>query len=175
MPLTRHVGIADEIVELDNEILVVYLDDIREQYGANEVTLYDHMNSIIASSSIDSTELPEALPLADIGDLDIDKPYLKLVEDPVYGLAIQIVILVQSLDATEPAKTLQAQYPFTDRLNELTVGVQEAYDRYKELALLRDPLENQLHDGAVDHLVVERAVGNLACFCRCAQTGSTHQ
>ncbi len=133
--------IAGEIVELDNEILVVYLDEIRQQYGANEVTLYDHVNSIIASSSIDSTELPEALPLADIGDLDIDRPYLKLVEDPVYGLAIQIVILVQSLDATEPAKTLQAQYPFTDRLNELTVGVQKAYDRYKELALLRDPLK----------------------------------
>ena len=46
-----------------------------------------------------------------------------------------------SLDATEPAKTLQAQYPFTDRINELTVGVQNAYDRYKELAVLRDPLK----------------------------------
>ena len=139
--LNKTRRIAGEIVELDNEILVVYLDEIREQYGANEVTLYDHVNSIIASSSIDSTELPEALPLADIGDLDIDRPYLKLVDDPVFGLAIQIVILVQSLDATEPAKTLQAQYPFTDRLNELTVGVQKAYDRYKELALLRDPLK----------------------------------
>ncbi len=107
--LNKTRGIAGEIVELDNEILVVYLDEIRQQYGANEVTLYDHVNAIIASSSIDSTELPEALPLSDIGDLDIDSPYLKLVEDPVYGLAIQIVILVQSLDATEPAKTLQAQ------------------------------------------------------------------
>ena len=139
--LNKTRAVADEIVEVDNEVLVVYLDEIREKYGANEVTLYDHTNSIVASSSIDTTELPEALPLTDIGDLDIDKPYLKLVEDPVYGLAIQIVILVQSLDATLPPKTLQAQYPFTDRLNELTVGVQKAYDRYKELAVLRDPLK----------------------------------
>ncbi len=139
--LNKTRAIAGEIAEIDSEILVVYLDEIRAQYGANEVTLYDHVNSIIASSSIDSTELPEALPLTDIGDLDIDRPYLNLVEDPAYGLSIQIVILVQSLDATEPANTLQAQYPFTDRLNELTVGVQEANDRYKELAALRDPLK----------------------------------
>ena len=139
--LNKTRAVANEIVEVDNEVLVVYLDEIREKYGANEVTLYDHTNSIVASSSIDTTELPEALPLADIGDLDIDKPYLKLVDDPVYGLAIQIVILVQSLDATLPPKTLRAQYPFTDRLNELTVGVQKAYDRYKELAVLRDPLK----------------------------------
>ncbi|MDH3634100.1 MAG: ATP-binding protein [Gammaproteobacteria bacterium] len=139
--LNKTRAAANEIVEVDNEVLIVYLDEIREKYGANEVTLYDHTNSIVASSSIDSTELPEALPLTDIGDLDIDKPYLKLVDDPVYGLAIQIVILVQSLDATVPSKTLQAQYPFTDRLNELTVGVQKAHDHYKELAVLRDPLK----------------------------------
>ncbi len=139
--LKKTRAIASEISEIDDEILVVYLDDVREQSVANELTLYDHTNSIIASSSLDSTELPETLPLTDIGDLDADSPYLKLVEDPVYGLAMQIVVLVPSLDATEPAKTLQAQYPFTDRINELTVGVQNAYDRYKELAVLRDPLK----------------------------------
>ena len=139
--LNKTRSIALEIAEIDDDILIVYLDGVREQYGANEVTLYDHLNAIIASSSIDSTVLPEALPLGDIGDLDLDSPYLKLVDDPVYGLAIQIVVLVQSLDATEPAKTLKAQYPFIDRLNELTVGVQEAHNRYKELAILRDPLK----------------------------------
>ncbi len=139
--LKKTRSIATEIAEIDSESLIVYLDDARVQHGANEVTLYDHNNAIIASSSIDSTELPEALSLTGIGDLDIDSPYLKLVEDPTYGLAMQIVVLVQSLDATEPAKTLQTLYPFTDRINELTVGVQKAYDRYKELAVLRDPLK----------------------------------
>ncbi|MCP4767769.1 MAG: HAMP domain-containing protein [Gammaproteobacteria bacterium] len=139
--LNKTRSMAAEIAEIENETLIVYLDGVREQYGANEVTVYDHVYSIVASSSIDSTELPEALSLTDIGDLDIDRPYLKLVDDPVYGLAIQIVMLVQSLDATEPAKTLQSQYPFTDRINELTVGVQEAHDHYKELSVLRDPLK----------------------------------
>jgi nitrogen fixation/metabolism regulation signal transduction histidine kinase len=133
--------IATEISEIDSDILIVYLDEVREQHGANEVTLYDHLNSIIASSSINSTELPQALPVNEIGDLDVDQPYLNLVEDQIYGLAIQIVMLVQSLDATEPSRTLQARFPFTDRINELTVGVQEAYERYKQLSVLRDPLK----------------------------------
>ena len=133
--------IATEISETDSDILIVYLDEVREQHGANEVTIYDHLNSIIASSSINSTELPQALPVNEIGDLDVDQPYLNLVEDQVYGLAIQIVMLVQSLDATEPSRTLQARFPFTDRINELTVGVQEAYERYKQLSVLRDPLK----------------------------------
>ncbi len=105
------------------------------------MTLYDHNQSIIASSGVNTTELPEAPPLTDIGDLDVDNPYLKLVEDPVYGLAIRIVVRLPSLDVTEPPRNLQALYPFTDRLNELTIGVQEAFDRYKELAVLRDPLK----------------------------------
>jgi nitrogen fixation/metabolism regulation signal transduction histidine kinase len=139
--LSKARRIASEVADVDNEFMIVYIDGLREQYGANEVTLYDHSNAIIASSSIDSTALPQALPLAEIRDLDIDRPYLNLVEDPVYGLAIQLVMRVQSLDATEPNKTLQAQFPFTDRINELTIGVQKAYDRYKELAVLRDPLK----------------------------------
>jgi nitrogen fixation/metabolism regulation signal transduction histidine kinase len=139
--LNKARRIATEIAQVDRDVLVVYIDGLREQFGANEVTLYGHDNNIIASSSIDSTQLPEVLPLTDIGNLGIDQPYLKLIDDPVYGLSIQIVMRLQSLDATEPAKTLQTQFPFTDRINELTVGVQEAYDRYKELALLRDPLK----------------------------------
>ncbi len=139
--LNKTRNFAAEISEIDNEILIVYLDEARERLAANELTLYDHNQSIIASSGVNTTELPEAPPLTDIGDLDVDNPYLKLVEDPVYGLAIRIVVRLPSLDVTEPPRNLQALYPFTDRLNELTIGVQEAFDRYKELAVLRDPLK----------------------------------
>jgi len=139
--LKKTRNIASEIAHIDSESLIVYLDDVRLQNGAIEVTLFDHDNRIVASSSIDSTELPETLQLTDIGELSADNPYIRLVEDAVYGLTMQIVVQVQSLDATEPPRKLQARFPFTDRLNELTVGVQAAYDQYKELSLLRDPLK----------------------------------
>ena len=139
--LNKTRDIAIEISEIDESILFVYLDDALERHKANELTLVDHDQSIIASSSIDSTQLPTALSMTDVGELDTENHYLKLIEDPVYGLAIRIVVLVQSSDATEKAKTLQALFPFTDRLNELTVGVQAAFDQYKELAVLRNPLK----------------------------------
>ena len=139
--LNKTRQIAFEISELDDEILFVYLDDARNQHNAIELTLVDHDQSIIASSGIDSTELPTALSLTDVGELDVENHYLRLEEDPAYGLAIRIAVLVQSSDATEKSKTLQALFPFTDRLNELTVGVQAAFDQYKELAVLRDPLK----------------------------------
>ncbi|MCZ6471694.1 MAG: ATP-binding protein [Gammaproteobacteria bacterium] len=139
--LNKTRAIAVEISEIDGQLLIVYLDDTRERLNANELTLVDHDQSIIASSSIDSTEMPTALSLTDVGELNADNHYLKLEEDPVYGLAIRIAVLVQSSDATEKAKTLQALFPFTDRLNELTVGVQEAFEKYKELAVLRNPLK----------------------------------
>ncbi|MCZ6882747.1 MAG: ATP-binding protein [Gammaproteobacteria bacterium] len=139
--LNKTRAIAVEISEIEGQLLIVYLDDTRERLNANELTLVDHDQSIIASSSIDSTEMPTALSLTDVGELNADNHYLKLEEDPVYGLAIRIAVLVQSSDATEKAKTLQALFPFTDRLNELTVGVQEAFEKYKELAVLRNPLK----------------------------------
>jgi PAS domain S-box-containing protein len=138
--LNKTRQIAFEISELDDEILIVYLDDARDQHSANELTLVDHDQTIIASSGIDSTELPTALPLTDVGELDAENHYLKLEDNPAYGLAIRIAVLVQSSDATEKSKTLQALFPFTDRLNELTIGVQAAFDQYKELSVLRNPL-----------------------------------
>jgi nitrogen fixation/metabolism regulation signal transduction histidine kinase len=139
--LNKTRAIALEISALDDEILVVYLDDARERINANELTLVDHDQSIIATSSIDSTALPSALSLTGLGELDEYNHYLKLEDSPVYGLSIRILVLVQSLDATEKSKTLQALFPFTDRLNELTVGVQAAFDKYRELAVLRNPLK----------------------------------
>ena len=139
--LNKTRQIAIEISELDDEILFVYLDEARDQHKANELTLVDHDQSIIASSGIDSTELPTALSLTDVGELDAENHYLRLEENSAYGLAVRIAVLVQSSDATEKSKTLQALFPFTDRLNELTVGVQAAFDQYKELAVLRNPLK----------------------------------
>ena len=133
--------IAAEIPNINENILFVYLDDMRDQQNAIELTLVDHSQSIIASSSIDSTIMPTALSLTDVGDLDLDSHYLKLEDSLISGLAIRVAVKLQSIDATEKSKTLQALFPFTDRLNELTISVQAAFDRYKQLSVLRVPLK----------------------------------
>lgn len=133
--------IASEIPNINENILFVYLDEMRDQQNAIELTLVDHNQSIIASSSIDSTIMPTSLSLTNIGELDQDSHYLKLEDSHISGLAIRVVVKVQSIDATEKSKTLQALFPFTDRLNELTISVQAAFDRYKQLSVLRVPLK----------------------------------
>ncbi len=139
--LNKTRQIAFEISELDDETLFTYLNEARNRHNANELTLVDHDQSIVASSGIDSTELPTPLPLTAVGDLGAENHYLNLEENAAYGLAIRIAVLVPSSDVTERSKTLQAIFPFTDRLSELTVGVQAAFDQYKELAVLRNPLK----------------------------------
>ena len=133
--------IASDIPNINGNILFVYLDDMREQQNAIELTLVDHSQSIIASSSIDSTIMPNALSLTDVGDLDQESHYLQIEDSQLSGLAIRVAVKVQSIDATEKAKTLQALFPFTDRLNDLTINVQAAFDRYKQLSVLRVPLK----------------------------------
>lgn len=133
--------IASEIPNISGNVLFVYLDDMREQQNAIELTLVDHSQSIIASSSIDSAIMPNALSLTDVGDLNEESHYLQLEDSQLSGLAIRVAVKVQSIDATEKAKTLQALFPFTDRLNDLTINVQAAFDRYKQLSVLRVPLK----------------------------------
>ena len=70
--------IASEIPNISGNVLFVYLDDMREQQNAIELTLVDHSQSIIASSSIDSTIMPNALSLTDVGDLNQESHYLQL-------------------------------------------------------------------------------------------------
>lgn len=139
--LKKTLQIASEIPNINKNIIFVYLDEMREKQNAIELTLVDHNQSIIASSSIDSTVMPTSLSLTDVGDLDADSHYLKLEDSQISGIAIRIAVRVQSNDATEKSKTLQALFPFTDRLNELTISVQAAFDRYKQLSVLRVPLK----------------------------------
>ena len=133
--------IANELPDINENILFVYLDNMRDQQNAIELTLVDHNQSIIASSSIDSTVMPTALALTAFGELGTDNHYLKLEDSQISGLAIRVAVQVQSIDATEKSKTLQALFPFTDRLNELNISVQAAFDRYKQLSVLRVPLK----------------------------------
>jgi PAS domain S-box-containing protein len=138
--LKKTQQIANEIPTVPEELRVIYLNDARNQYNANELTLVGRNAEILASSSENSAELPVTLAKTAIGNLGQDDHYLKL-EDNESGIQIRVVVPVRGLLATEQDKTLQALFPVTDQVNELTQGVQQAYERYRELAVLRDPLK----------------------------------
>ncbi len=133
--------IAKEIPTVPEELLIVYLNDALNQQQANELTLVGLNGVILASSSENSAELPTALAKTEFGKLGPNDHFLKLVETPGIGLRIHIVVPVMDLTTIEQKKFLQAVYPITDRMNELTQGVEQAYEKYRELSVLRDPLK----------------------------------
>ncbi len=133
--------IADEIPSVPEELLVVYLDDARQQHNANELTLVGTNNVILASSSENIAELPQALSRTTFGELGQDEHYLKLEEDPDSGLQIRVVVPVQGISPIEQSRTLQTLFPITEQVYALTEGVEQAYEQYRELAEIRDPLK----------------------------------
>lgn len=133
--------IAGEIPSVPEELLIVYLNDAREQHSANELTLVGANGVILGSSSENSAELPDALSKTAYGELGDEGHYLVLQDDPDRGLQIRIVVPVLGLTAIDRNKTLQTLFPITDQVNELTQGVEQAYEKYRELAVLRDPLK----------------------------------
>jgi len=133
--------IADEIPSVPSELLVVYLNDARIQYAANELTLVGASGVILFSSSENSAELPVALARTEYGELAPADHYLKLEQDPDSGLQIRVVVPVMGFSAIEKNKYLQSLFPITDQVNELTQAVQQANEKYRELAVLRGPLK----------------------------------
>ena len=133
--------IAAELPTVSDELLVVYLNDALQRYRANEITLVGLNGVILASSSENSAELPQALAKTEYGELGPDDHYLKMEKDPDTGLYIRVAVPVVDLTRIEQKKILQTRFPITDQVSELTQGVQQAYEKYRELAVLREPLK----------------------------------
>ena len=132
--------IAAEIPSVPSELLIAYLNDALAQHQANELTLVRN-GMILASSSENSAELPATLAKTEFGELGPEDHFLKLEDNPDVGLRIRIVMPVISLSSINQRRFLQAMFPITDRMNELTLGVEQAYEKYRELSVLRDPLK----------------------------------
>ncbi len=133
--------IAGEIADVPDELLVIYLNDARVRNNAIELTLFGRNGEIIASSSENSAELPQAVAMTRFGDSNETDHFLKLEEDPDAGLQIRVVVPLEDPTTLGRKRILQALYPVTDQVNELTRGVEQAYEKYRELAVLRDPLK----------------------------------
>jgi nitrogen fixation/metabolism regulation signal transduction histidine kinase len=139
--LKRTRKIAQQLPTVTEELQVVFLNDAREQENAHELTLVGPNGGILVSSSENSAELPVTLSKIEIGDLTAGQHFLKMEANSDSGLQIRVVVPVSGLLATEQDKTLQALFPISDQVNELTEKVQQAYEKYRELAVLRNPLK----------------------------------
>lgn len=142
--LKKAQKVADEIPNISENLLIVYLNDSLSNYSINELTLVGPNRSIIASSSVNSAALPSALSFKDVGELPLGSHYLAIESIDETGLQIRVVLpVLASTTSTKPWQ-LHALFPITDQITELSAGVEDAFDKYKELSALRIPLKNSL-------------------------------
>ncbi len=131
------------LAELDEVSVVgmtIGLEEMRDRYGASELTLIDNKSFVvIASSNVDPSVL-----VPDVPDMSILQQVLDggdFIGLTPQGELSQLYMRVVITDPIRP-RILQALYPTSDTISGLSEEVQQAYNHYKELAYLRESIKN---------------------------------
>lgn len=133
---------SSELSTFNDAVLPFEIDRYREEIGANELTLLNRRGSIIASSSSSTSGLVPDLPGDSITlQLQQGNNYIGLDVIKDSNLLIRVVTNVPSSGIDSQPRILQALFPISERINQLTESVQTSFIKYKELSYLRDQLK----------------------------------
>jgi len=134
--------VADELSETTDAELPFDIDHIRERINATELTLLTKKGGIIASSSDDIKSLvPDAPGETILLQLSQSKSYIGLDVIKNTELLIRAVANLPAMDLDKETRIVQALFPISERINQLTENVQSSYIEYKELSYLREQLK----------------------------------
>ena len=134
--------IARDLLETGDEVAALTLNDLRNESGANELTLFGLNGRIIASSSAETDKLlPVQLDTSTQLLLRQGKSDVGLIPLKDTGLHIRVAVPVSGSDSLKETRILQALYPVPGQINTLAASVQSAFGKYREVVYLRLPLK----------------------------------
>ena len=137
----RSGKIAQSLLHVPREGLSPAIINLRQQYDAQDLAVLDANGRVLAYSSVDITELVPELPDAMmLQQLEQQGSYMERDEWGEGKLALRILMTVPGNEVTNDW-VLQARYPLSDRVDELTDNIQVAFGEYHQLTLLREPLK----------------------------------
>ena len=134
--------IAEELSDTNNAELPSHINQIRDRINADELTLLTRKGAIVVSSSEDTKSLIPNTPEETI--------LLQLIQNNSYigidlienkGLVIRAVVNVPMIGIGSTEKIIQALFPMSERMNQLSENVQTSFIEYKELSYLREQLK----------------------------------
>ena len=130
-----------ESVTVENAVAPppIDLDGLRQQGGAEELTLFTARGAIIAHSSATNEFLPRVPADTILLQLRQGGNYIGL--EPVHDAGLFILAAVNVPDICGEGRVLQALYPVAQRLTALADSVQQAYAQYQGLTYLRNQLK----------------------------------
>ncbi len=140
--LRRTRQMADDFTDVHNAAAPFEIDQLRQNSGAEELTLMNRQGRFIASSSTDATQLVPTGPSDSILlQLRQGNSYVGLDTVKDSGLVIRVAVNVPDISMQSGNRVLQAFYPVSDRMNALADSVESAYEKYRELSYLREQLK----------------------------------
>ncbi len=134
--------IAEELSDTNDAELPSHINQIRDRINADELTLLTRKGAIVVSSSEDMKSLVPNTPEETI--------LLQLIQNNSYigidlienkGLVIRAVVNVPMIGIGSTEKIIQALFPMSERMNQLSANVQTSFIEYKELSYLREQLK----------------------------------
>ncbi len=135
--------VAGQLADVDKEDVVEELNIIGSRVEADELTLLDGNNRVIASSGFTGNlSVVPGKPEDDIAErASSGIPYVGV--DPIGDgdLVIRVVVPVLTGNPASGNDVLQALYPVGGKSGELAVRVQESYQRYQQMVFLSKPLK----------------------------------
>ncbi len=128
----------DHLEDLSETGLAISLAELREQSGATEMALMDRAGRVIASSMANPTSLVPDKPGVEVmQQLREGSNFVGLAPTGADELRIRVVVN----DPSGRPLILQGIYPTSERISGLTNKLEQAHDRYRELAFLRNALK----------------------------------
>lgn len=121
---------------------LLLLNNLREQSGVQEVTLFSARGAIIAFSGSESTGmLPERPSSMLLRKVRQQQPYAAIEDIPGKGLYLRVIVPVNALGLDESIRVLQLLQPVPARLSRDAETVQTVYRDYQELSVSRQGLK----------------------------------
>jgi nitrogen fixation/metabolism regulation signal transduction histidine kinase len=140
--LRRTKQIGADLTLVPDEQMGLVLSDLRAQNDVTELTVLTGDGRVVAFSSANPLAILPNLPSdAVLRQAKRGDTYISL--DPTGSSQLYVRILFE-LPGVRPVleqRLLQALYPVSSHVNELTATVEAASSRYKQLAYLRQPLK----------------------------------
>ncbi|MDD1613667.1 MAG: ATP-binding protein [Methylococcaceae bacterium] len=130
--------LTEKLEDSSENMVALELENLRELSGASEMTLFSRQGRIIASSSINPSDILPSLPDEHIW-LQLRQNAVYVALAPVHEEELMVRVIV-TVKAREP-QYLQALYPVPVRIADLADSVEFAFVRYQEMNYLRNSLK----------------------------------
>lgn len=140
--LAQTEQITEEISGIPDAELPLQIDKLRDRSDSKEITLFNKQGRVVISSSEDATSIiPDKPNDAILLQLQQGNSYAGLNETPDTGLHIRVAVNVPGQGLDNEPRIIQALYPISAEIDNLTNNIEHSYTKYKELSYLREQLK----------------------------------